>query len=439
MFNPMKESLIPKDYDPSAELVADVLIKKFINDDKLIYNINPEGVKEGVELIDTKEGVEAIKVAILKIKPMRLPRIHDINYVIAELKKKGVIKPPQPKIKEPEIPIFVPTEYEKVKALSQVEIDEDTQKRIQANLTVEKAVGGGRVFMDKNDIEEIHKKALQLQKERTSETPQYYYEFAESGVVKGHDGKSAVEIVKYDLEQLERRKQGFVQDVVKEEDNIETTKQISDILERGLAYSATKFWYGKNVTINPASEFGDVIQGIDEILEIKNIKETKHLGLGIDITFGAFESEYFLSKVFKTLKSIKDGYKSKIKYHKDSNGKMMEEFDIPKIILGFDIKEVGEIAHMIRHIDDPVFMEEYKKHPLKFDVMNRIVSSCKKLGDFAEEFGNDISIKYFEVVDTIKELANQNSEMTDVLNTNYEDKFTKQLDKLIEEFKNTKK
>jgi len=187
--------------------------------------------------------------------------------------------------------------------------------------------------------------------------------------------------------------------------------------------------------------------GTDNLFEVRNQEnESYFLALGIDVTYRELLSEIYKEKFFKLLHSIKDGYKTKIKYCKDHNGKIMKEFYAPKIVLFLNANDVKKIVDMIKNIKDPVYMENFKNDPMKISIMNQMLIQCKMLADFAEKNKVNIFRKYSEIILTIKELAFSEPEIKKILDhqkllkdQNQEDPVTKHMKYLIEEFEEREK
>ena len=100
---------------------------------------------------------------------------------------------------------------------------------------------------------------------------------------------------------------------------------------------------------------------------------------------------------------------------------------------------IARIEKDIKNIDDPKTKEEFKNSPQKFAVMNQMMIQCKILSNFAQESGNDIFKKYEEIVSSIERLSLENPEIKQILSIRYDDKISKHMKELIEEFKSTEK
>ncbi len=294
------------------------------------------------------------------------------------------------------------------------------------------------VFKDKS-IDEVYKKSLSVGDGGTNEDSgkiEHYLGFADEGLLEGgreeaiHDFKD--EESKKVLMKEQNKTKGEQANI-----NIEKNKKIATILERALSYCISFLnWYGENMKVVNTSEFDDIQRGVDEVLEILDKKgEGEFMGLGIDVTYRGLYSEKYKEKLFNLLKSIKKGYKTEIKYFKNSNGKRMKEFSVPKIILYFDVKDVKNMAHLIKNIDDEKVLEEFRNSPMKNVVMNQIITQCEVLARFSKECGNNISEEYNKFLNSIKELSEGNEDIKKIIESRHGDSVSIHMNTLINEFR----
>jgi hypothetical protein len=116
----------------------------------------------------------------------------------------------------------------------------------------------------------------------------YYLEFAEKELIDG-----GMEEVKKDFSTLQTKKEA----IKKKEESYspeerarnEKNKKAATLTERALVLGVSKAeWFGDNVKMSSISEYGDIRQGVDSLVEIvKNKEKSDFLGLGIDVTFRA--------------------------------------------------------------------------------------------------------------------------------------------------------
>lgn len=396
--------------------------QKWIEDNN--YNVETLNSEEAVrELVSKKYGaaMRALQTSV--------------DEVIIELKKLGFLVEVIPeKVKAPKV-------YEEVS----LKKTNDTEFKLVDDPEVLKKLEENKFFHEleknifKNDAElnSIYERSLSLGKENSLETPEYYYEFADAGLIKG--GRAEVE---KDLAALSKITDIFDQNKEsldeKKANSHEKTKKIATIAERAIAYGVSELgWCGDGVSIDATSNFDDVKRGVDEVMQIKSEgMETSSLGLGIDVTYRGLLSESYKGKFMKLLNSINNGYSTQIKYFKNHAGEMMEEFSVPKIVLYVNFEEVKDLIRMINNSDNSEVMNEFKKSPQRFSVINQVIVMCEELGAFAKDCGNDVSDQYYAVVNSMRGIIENNSEIKEVLNKKENDEISTHIKYLIQEFKN---
>ena len=410
--------------------------KEFVAAKKFVEN--HLGERFSSDLTDTPENMKVLKEYLEKKINTLMPG-SSVEGVIEELRKAEFVTPviveKVEKVKEVD---FLPTQYVKVEeSLKTVEMKEHDLKVLEANLLIEE-LEKANIFRNKEEFDNLYIKITESESNKI-ESEQYYYEFSQAGLIKGGD-----EEVQKDMEYLQQKENIFANKEItnsKEKERIEKAKKIATLTEYALAYGVSDLgWYGENVSITPASKFDDIRGGVDDILEIrKEDEESSFMALGIDVTFRGLYSAEFKDKLFKLLKSIDEGYKTKVKYSKNHNGEMMKEFAIPKMVLYFNIEDVRDLVHILQNVDDPSAIDMLKNNKQKFGVLQQIVQSCEKLASFAEKSQNNIFRKYVAVVNSLKELAWENPEIKEMIETQKDDMVSKHFDALIEEFKLTKR
>jgi hypothetical protein len=428
-----------EDFNLSRERIITEKVLSLVNKGKIL-GIGPEGIE------DTEENVLKLKDIIKDLGPRLAPGVFEVNLIIGNLRSSGFIKKIEAKKEENKKVVkqeIFKTETEKEIdsiRITQSEITEEQQGVIEANLLYDETHKRG-IFKDDIELNEIHDKSLILEKKRDPETSEHYYAFAKAGLIREEGSLNPEEVVERDLQSLKKRQEEFMErepiDSM-ERKKLEKAKKIATIVERSLSYSCTEgHWYGERIRIELTCLFDDIKRGVDEIFLIEKDNE-KHdaLGLGVDATYRGLKSDQFKIKFFRLLESIKDGHKTKIKYFKDHNGKMMKEFAIPKIVLHFDINDVKEFVSIVRKASDQNRKEEIENSYLKKKVMNQIINSCDILADFAEESRNSIFRDYHNIINSIKELSWENKEIRDIININKDDEVSKYLRLLVEKFRN---
>lgn len=337
--------------------------------------------------------------------------------VIKILRENGIILP---------VPA-VPKEKKKTKEPEVIKIE---TPKIGTNLIQDETLQGNVLAARKTTEREIEKKEIIIEGDvsslynKTPEPEEYYYEFSKY--------YSRQEIEK-DMSDLEEREAEF-----KTRENPENVKsqEIATMTEVALEHAVSRLkWYGDNVKIQPTSKFDDVKRRVDGVLEILDKdKGSNFMGLGIDVTYRGLSSEQFKKKFFTLLQGVQENRKTKVKYFKRHDGKMMKEFAVPKVILSLDFGDVKNMAYYLKNIKNPNITKEFKNSSLKFEIMNQIIKQCDILNKYAKKCENNISEEYAGVRNSIDKLAENNIEIKTMLGVIHDDPVSKHLADLVKEF-----
>lgn len=122
-----------------------------------------------------------------------------------------------------------------------------------------------------------------------------------------------------------------------------TTKQVSDIFEAlVLTHTELSNWLGPNTETIRTSEYDDIMNGVDLVLEFNEENTTKHLALGIDVTFGTSTME----KKFAHIKDeINKDELAKVKYF-TAHGYKGSLNQLPRIVVGVDLDKIVQLTGM---------------------------------------------------------------------------------------------
>ncbi len=102
-------------------------------------------------------------------------------------------------------------------------------------------------------------------------------------------------------------------------------------------------WLGENAYSRQASDFDNLINGIDTIVEFetKKPKSTSHLGLAMDVTF----SNHLSRKIDRIKKEIDQGKLPEIKYFEsDIDHTQGRVQNVPRVVIAFNTKSLSELA-----------------------------------------------------------------------------------------------
>lgn len=412
-----KEGLVAKKFEDKFAL-GGISIELLTTDEAIIEELKKNRLLIGPgATADVKEIIKIVKERI--ITPYQEKKR-------IEAKEEAKLKAQAEIVPEPE-PEFMPTVVPKIEAKF-VE-NEELKNNLSQYQAIEKTKEEKNSILDGSaDIDAIYEQVSQLEKIKSVETDEYYYEFMSLG-----GDKYSKEKIDENLESLKKLETQFIESGSVEK---KKSKKIAAMTEIALEYGVSNLkWYGDNVEIRKTSRFDDVKRGVDGVLEISKQKaESDFVGLGIDATFRGLKSKDFKDKIFSLLRSVAGGFKTKIKYFKEHDGSLKKEFAVPKIVLSFDTTDVKNLVYMLAHADDEKIQNSYKDHNIKFEMMNQIMVQCEKLAAFAKKHGNSIDRKYQKTLQSIEELKNNNDTISRAVSARHGSKISQHFDVLIEEF-----
>ncbi len=380
------------------------------------------------------ESVESTKEEIKKYLPKMQMKIMRINEeeVVNEIIKQGIVSLPvviTEKIKEVKKPEEIKTEYVKLEGIKEMDQNDPTiAKQIEQELLVAEI---RNLFHSKEDFDIVYEKSKDLTHAPSMEDDNYYYEFFKQNIVTENE-------VAKDLNELKEiksniQKENSSLDEKRAMEN-ETAFKIAEITERAITLAADD-WYDGDIEIDTTSEWADIKKGIDDILRLKSSDTNEFLGLGVDVTYNGLYSERYKNKFQKMLGGIANGQKNNVKYFKNHQGQMMKEFIVPKVILFFDSKDVKTLVHYIKHFEEESVRSEFKQNPLKYKILNQIISQCELLQDFADTYGNDISNEYGYFMSLMRKWLAKNKDIIMKMEKHKDPQMNLHLKFLIENFK----
>ncbi len=358
----------------------------------------------------------------------------NLDEVMIEIKNANIasIIPPAPVVKEPKKIEEIKTEYKKLEGLREGEAITDPRilKQIEEALLIKEV---NNLFLDSGEgFNNVYEKTKKLSGDAFMDTDEYYYKFAEMGVVESKDEVTA------DLADLRKTKELIKKDNsnLNPEDysRVEKSYKISEIVERALALASSD-WYGGDIDIDVAPEWVDLKKGIDDILRLKKTgSENDFLGLGIDATYNGLFSEKYKEKFFNLLTSISHGYKNNIKYFKNHEGELMPEFSVPKVVLFFNIEDVKKLIFFVKHFEDQKEREDFKENFLKYSILNQIITQSEILQEFADRNKNNISDEYGQFLSSVKRWLMKNKKIGQMVEQSSDERVALHMKFLVNSF-----
>lgn len=182
---------------------------------------------------------------------------------------------------------------------------------------------------------------------------------------------------------------------------VDDTKHAAEVLE-ALIYEQAELsdWLGPNAeTIRP-SEYDDLINGTDLIVQFSSNNSTNHLALGIDITFG---SQTMRKKFDRIKNEIDDDELAKIKYF-ESHGFKGSLKQLPRIVIGVEKDTVISLAGL--------WLREQKadigKHFAREIILSEIEKQLVAFLYYAERSKKENAVKSYTVaLATVKNIQRE--------------------------------
>jgi hypothetical protein len=185
------------------------------------------------------------------------------------------------------------------------------------------------------------------------------------------------EVIEKDLADLKKRKSDFSNGRLPEIHE-RVNKDLATIFEAMIFdQGESSEWFGENAFLISTSEYDDVINGVDVVVEWDQDSGVSRMAAGIDVTF----NHDVQKKIHAIKKSILAGNLGVIKYFKSEVSKIRGEVsEVPRIILGADVDTVRELTNEWA-VDNN---KALSKHPVQFQFFDEAISQCRYFIDFAE-------------------------------------------------------
>ncbi|MGC9610902.1 MAG: hypothetical protein ABSE68_01655 [Minisyncoccia bacterium] len=149
-------------------------------------------------------------------------------------------------------------------------------------------------------------------------------------------------------------------------------------------------WLGPDNTALKSSDFDDIKNGIDTIVESKEGKSSaSYLGLAIDVTTNAEAG-----KKFDRIKDeIDNGKMPEVKYFRSEHMNIRGTLEkIPRVVVWADPKTIEEIAELS-------FSKNYgelSNHPAQIQILEEVLIQLKTFGEYAASIGEKDLAKIYE-------------------------------------------
>ena len=183
--------------------------------------------------------------------------------------------------------------------------------------------------------------------------------------------------VKENLEYVAKRKKQFE---ISSRGEVQEFQKLGKILE-AIIDEYGEVWLGGLSKIHHTSEFDDIANGIDSVLEFKNEdsidaeKKPKFVGLMLDATTGVRAGE----KINKFKEDLEQGHLGRVKYFRAGENKVGLN-NIPKVVIGCGHNTTKHLADLWV-ADNKVAIQN---HPVKFLFFKQILFSLESAAKICE-------------------------------------------------------
>ncbi len=212
-----------------------------------------------------------------------------------------------------------------------------------------------------------------------------------------------------DLKETKELKERFEERRTPEE---KKSKRVSEVLE-AIIYLHTELsnWLGPNAETIRTSEYDDIKNGVDLIAEFNTEDSTRHLALGVDVTFSTF---YLETKINRIKNEIEADELAQVKYF-ESHGFKGSLRQLPRVVIGVEADKVIELAGLWMRNKNA----ELGRHPAKNIILVEIVEQLKIFRDYAEKLGKTNALKSYDqtirtlqpLLDTVKKMSQKDREL----------------------------
>lgn len=218
------------------------------------------------------------------------------------------------------------------------------------------------------------------------------------------------EEIERDLQLVARTKAGF------EKSNIP-----AKFVEKALP-DASRIWFGKNVKIIVPSEFDDIFNGIDNVIQIlpdkivKNEKDIRCIGFSVDFTTSLVQGQ---NKMFEESLAIYNGKIPFMKYFMTDIATLdgvkeikLKNFKLPRIIMSCPEEVMSQsqtdLFNFENNPDDISAKEEVNNSKLKFYYIREVLNQLTFFSELAKRLQKEeISSIYNKSLESFKHIMKE--------------------------------
>jgi len=214
------------------------------------------------------------------------------------------------------------------------------------------------------------------------------------------------ETIKRDEAETQKAKKDFEQ---KDSEEEKRAKILADIFE-AIIFDQGEMseWFGGSVKTVKTSEYDDIVNGVDAILEFNEKRRKSHLALGIDATYQTFADQ----KIDRIKNRIKRGEMAKVKYFHSENFHIRGEYSqIPLTIISARAETIKELIKLWVNKDHKALAN----HWIQFQMIEETIMQCEYFANYARKHNQEqIAETYDNLTNLSKRLLEERKkEVTD--------------------------
>lgn len=220
--------------------------------------------------------------------------------------------------------------------------------------------------------------------------------------------------IENDLRYLKDRKKKFAEkDSLRDKYDSKKAKEFSDVFEVMMFDQIENCdWFGPNAFSIKTSEYDDIANGVDGVVEFINEKENgenEYLAMGIDVTYSGAALR---KKIENTLADIVEGRMARVDYFVSGKGECKPLKDIPRALVAINpetIREISGVWATGRDTNDRP--ANLSRHGVQIMVLRQLVMQFEFFCEYAESFSrHEIANSYRNANMRIKEILKTKKE-----------------------------
>lgn len=206
-----------------------------------------------------------------------------------------------------------------------------------------------------------------------------------------------------DMELVAKLELKFANNMANEPEAIRSAMKKGKILEAIIhEQGELAEWFGENATTIVPSRYDDVVNGVDNIVEFREERQTaSYLALAIDVVAGTHVRE----KINRIKKEIGEGHLTEIKYFKSDllhiKGK---KTNVPRVVIGAEQKNVDELMRGWFLGNKQVLANHFIQIAILKEIRMQLVAFAKYAREKGGERGEEIASIYEHSLEIINEI-----------------------------------